>query len=158
MHCLSSLKFKVRYFTPKPVQKIVTETTEVTHKPTASADQSDLEFVMTTVSDTYIDLDIKLYIRGKLTKAKGTALDNNDFTAVKAYFLHTLFSQCSIAVNQVTLTQANDLHYYHSFFETILTYGSDADASHLTNDFWYLDNGHLLPCDPTAANAKRRVS
>jgi hypothetical protein len=30
----------------------------------------------------------------------------------------------------------------------LLTYGSDAVQTHLTNAFWYLDNGNMLPCDP----------
>ena len=70
----------------------VLETTEIKYKPIASVDQSDLEFLIPGGNDTYIDLDIKLYIRGKLTKAEGTALDNTDFTAVTNNSLHSLFS------------------------------------------------------------------
>jgi len=54
------------------------------------------------------------------------------------------------------MTQTTELSTYRSFFETILTYGSNAAASHLTNAFCYLDNGDLLPCDPTAADAKNK--
>jgi len=38
-----------------------------------------------------------------------------------------------------------------------LTYCSDAAATHLTNAFWYLDDGDLLPYDPTAADAQNKV-
>ena len=131
--------------------------TEVKCKPIASVDQIDLEFLIPSDDDTYIDLDIKLYIRGKVTKADGTALDNTDFTAVTNNFLHSLFSQCSIALNGLTITQAAELYNYHSFFVTKLTYGSNAATSHLTNAFWYLDNGYILPCDPTAADAKNKI-
>ena len=48
------------------------------------------------------------------------------------------------------MTPATDYYNYRAFFETILTYGSDAAVSHLTDGFWYLDDGDLLPCDPTA--------
>jgi len=123
-------------FASKPIQSAVADTTEVKHKPIESVDQSDQEFLIPSDDDTYIDLDIKLYILGKLTKADGTALDNKDFTAVTNNFLHSLFSQCSIALNGFTITQAVELYNYLSFFETILTYGSDADTSHLTNAFW----------------------
>jgi len=119
-------------------------------------DQSDLEFLIPADSDTYINLIIRLYIRGKLTKNCGRNLDNTDFTAVTNNFLHSLFSQCSIALNGVTITQATKLKNSFSFFETILTYGSDARASHLTNAFCYLDDGDLLPYDPTAADAKNK--
>jgi len=131
--------------------------TKVKYRPIASVDQSDLELMIHTEDETYIDFDIKHYIRGKLTKADGTALDNTEFTAVTNNILHSLFSQCSIALNGLTITQAADLYNYRSFLETKLTYGSDAATSHLTNAFWYLDNGDLLSCDPTAEDAKNKV-
>jgi len=131
--------------------------TEVTHKPIACVEQSDLEFLIPADNDTYVELNIKLYIRGKLTKADGTNMNNTDFTAVTNNFLHSLFSQCSISLNGVTITQATELYKYRSYFETLLTYGSDAATTHLTNAFCYLDDGDLLPCDPTAADAKNKV-
>jgi len=123
----------------------------------ASVEQSDLDFLIPADNDTYIDLNIKIYIRGKLTKVDGTNLDKTPFTAVTNNFLHSLFSQSSISLNGVTITQANELYNYRSYFETLLTYGIDAAATHLTNAFWYLDDGDLLPCDPTAADAKNKV-
>jgi hypothetical protein len=68
-------------FPSKPVQTSVLESIETSYKTVASIDQSDLEFRMPADSETYLDLDIKLYIRGKLTKADGTSLDDKDFTA-----------------------------------------------------------------------------
>ena len=143
-------------FEPKPVQSAVLGTTEVIYKPTAGVEPSDLEFVVPADNDTYIDTNIHLYVRGKLTKADGTNLDATDFTAGTSNLLHSLFSQCNIALNGTTITPATDLYNYRSYFETILTYGSDAAVSHLTNAFWYLDDGDLLPCDPTATDAKNK--
>jgi RNase P subunit RPR2 len=48
------------------------------------------------------------------------------------------------------MTSAAGLYPYRAYLETLLTYGSDAASSHLTNAFWYLDNGNTLACDPTA--------
>jgi len=56
----------------------------------------------------------------------------------------------------VTITHATELYNYLSYFETLLTYGSDGAATHLTNAFWYIDDGDLLPCDHTAADAKHK--
>ena len=105
-----SLSSEFHLFAPRPIQTCVVETTEVTYKPIASVEQSDLEFLIAADNDTYVDLNIKLYIRGKLTKADGTNLDKIDFTAVTNNFLHPLFSQCSISLNGVTITQANELY------------------------------------------------
>ena len=72
-------------------------------------EQSDLEFLIHSDSDTYINLDIKLYLRGKLVSGEGKDLDNTDFTAVTNNFLHSLFSQCNITLNNVRITQSGDL-------------------------------------------------
>jgi len=60
-----------------------------------------------------------------MTKADGTNLDNTDFTVVTKHFSHSLFIQCSVALNGVIITKATELYNYRSYFETILTYGSD---------------------------------
>jgi len=104
-----SVKYEFDIFASKPIQSAVFDTTEVKYKLTASMDQSDLEFLIPSDDDTYIDLDINLYISGKLTKADGTVLDETDFTAVTNYFLHSHFSQCSIALNGLTMKQAAKL-------------------------------------------------
>jgi hypothetical protein len=137
-------------FAAKPVQESVLETTEVVYKPIASVDQSDLEFLIPADSETYKDLDIKLYVRGKLTTKDGTPLDNKDLTSVTNNFLQSLFSQCRVSLSGIAITQASELYNYRSFLESILTYSSDAATTHLTNTFWYIDTGDMLPCDPSA--------
>jgi hypothetical protein len=146
-----SVSSKFDVFAPKPVQTSILETTEVEYKPLAPVDQTDLEFSIPSDHDTYIDLDIKLYVRGKLTSSDGKDLDEKDFTAVTNNFLHSLFSQCSITLNGVCVTQSTEFYNYRSYLETLLSYGSDAAQTHLTNAFWYLDTGDMLPHDPTAA-------
>ena len=79
-------------FATRPVQSWTLETTETAYKTIASIDQSELEFLIPVDHDTYIDLNIHLYIRGKLTKADGTDLENTDHTAVINNFLRSLFS------------------------------------------------------------------
>jgi hypothetical protein len=86
----------------------------------------------------------------------GSDVDEKHHTAVTNNFLHSLFSQCSVSLNGTTIAQAGELYKYRSYLETILTYGSDAPASNLANAFWYLDDGNMLTCDPTAADAKNK--
>jgi hypothetical protein len=66
--------------------------------------------------------------------------------------LHSLFSQYNITLNGVTVTHAADFYHYRAYLETLLTYGSDAVDSNLTNAFWYHDNGDMGPCEPTATS------
>ena len=83
--------------------------------------------------DTYIDPNIRLLVRGRLTKDNGTDLDKSDFAGVTNNLLHSLFSQCTIAINGETVRPAADYYNYRAYLETLLSYGSDATESHLTN-------------------------
>jgi hypothetical protein len=79
-------------FARKPVHNAILDTSDVVYKPIAPIDQSDLEFLIPSDPETYVDPDIKLYIRGKFTKADGTALDAIDHCAGVNNVLHSLFS------------------------------------------------------------------
>jgi len=87
-------------------------------------EQSDLEFLIPAERDAYIDLNIRLFVRVKMTAADGKDLEASDFTATD--FLHSLFSQCSITLNGTTVTQTTYLYQYRSYLETLLIYGTDA--------------------------------
>jgi len=140
-------------FGQKLVQTSVFETIATIFRPIVSVYPRDLEFLISAENDTYIDLNIRLFVRGKLTAAEGKDLEATDFTAATNNFLHSLFTQCSITLYGTTITQTTDLYQYSSYLETLLTYGSDAATSHLTNGFWYLDTGDLQPWDPTKAES-----
>ena len=127
------------------------ETIETIFKPRASVDQSDLEIMFPAEHDKYIDLNIRLYVRDKLTTADGKDFDSTDFTTTANNLLHSLFTRCSITLNGTTIIITSDLYQYSSCLDTFLTYGHDAATSHLTNCFWYLDSGDLQVCDLTAA-------
>jgi hypothetical protein len=84
-------------------------------------------------------------------------LDSTDFSGGINNFLHSLFSQCSVSPNGVNITPASELYPYLAYLETLLTYGSDAANSHLTNAFRYLDEeGDVLAGDPTSADIKNK--
>jgi len=62
-------------FAHKPIHSAILGTDVVHHKPIATVDQNDLEFLILSDSETYIDLDIKLFVRGRLIGAEGKDLD-----------------------------------------------------------------------------------
>jgi len=61
-------------------------------------------------------------------------------------------------LNNVPITLSGDLYQYRSYHETMLTYGSDVVTSHLTNSFWYLDRGDMLPYDRSTADKTASAS
>jgi hypothetical protein len=130
-------------FAHRPDQSSVLGTTETAYKPIAQVDLNDPEFLIPADSDTYIDLDIKLYVRGKLISGTGKDVDLTDHTAVTNNFLNSLFSQCNVLLNDVNVTQASEHYHYRSYLEKLLTYGCDAAGSHLSASYWYLDKGDV---------------
>jgi len=58
-------------FSPRPIQTSVLGTVETVFKTLALVDQNVLEFLIPGVSDSYIYLDIKLYVQGKLVSSSG---------------------------------------------------------------------------------------
>jgi len=148
---LVSSEFDV--FTRKPVEHAVQATDVVIYKSIAPIEQIDLVFLIPTDFDTYVNPNMKLYIRSKFTKSDGTDLHTTDYTAGTKNFLHSLFSQCTIVLNGVNIIQSSDLHSYRTYLESILSYGNDAASSHLTNSYWYKDAGDMPSCNPTKAES-----
>jgi len=100
--------------------------------------------------DTNMDLDIKLYVRGKMDSSSGKDVNLTDTTAVANNLLHSLFNKWTIMVNCVPVTQLHENYNYRAHLETLLTYGTDAATSHLSNSYSYLYNGDIQLSDPTA--------
>ena len=134
-------------FGRKPKQSSTVETNETIYRRMASVDQTDIEFVIPGDSDTYVDLELKLFVKGKLQTEDNADLPETDYTAVMNCLLHSLFCQCTICLNGTQITQATYLYPYRAYIETLSTYGSDFANTHLTMPFWLLDEGSMLGGD-----------
>jgi len=110
----SFLGIEFDLFARKPTEDSWLDTTETIYKPIASVDQSDIEFLISGKSDTYIELNLKLFIRGKLIKEDGTDLADTDYTAGINNLLHSLLSQCTISLNGTQIIQATELYNYRA--------------------------------------------
>jgi len=55
-----------------------------------------------------------------------------------------------VHVQRGKVTQSHENYSYRAYIETLLTYGSDAASSHLSNSYWYLGNGDMNTCAPMA--------
>jgi len=147
---VASNSYEFDIFAHKPVQTSVLGTIETAYKPIAPVKQNDLEFLIPGDKDNYIRLDIQLYVRGKLVSSYGNNVDVSDHTGVTKNLLHSLFSQFTVVLNGTTVTQSSENYNYLSYLESLLTYGTDAAATHLTNAYWNHDTSEMLPCDPTS--------
>jgi hypothetical protein len=65
-------------FADRAIQTSTLNTDKIAYKPIASIDQSYLEFVIPEYDNSYIDLNIQIYIKGQLIGAEGAELDSKD--------------------------------------------------------------------------------
>ena len=86
------------------------ETIETANKPITPLEQNDLEFLIPGNKDSYIRLDIQLYVRGKLVSSSENNVDFSDHTGVTNNLLHSLFSHCNVVLNGTAITQSSE--YY----------------------------------------------
>ena len=103
---VTSISIQFDIFIHRPIQTAVLGSVETVYKPLAPVELNELEFLIPGDSDTYIDLDINLYVRGKMVPSSGNDVDLTDTTAVANNLLHSLFSQCTVMVNCNTVARA----------------------------------------------------
>ena len=137
----ASVSSEFDIFEHRPIQTSVRGTVGTVYKPIA-VDQNNLEFLITSDSDTYIELHKNLYIRGKFVSGAGKDAQLTGTIAVTINLLHSLFSQCNITFNNVAVTESSEHYNYSSYLDTP-DLGTDVATSHLTNTYWYLDSSDM---------------
>ena len=89
-----------------------------------------------------------LYVRCKIKKSNDENLQTYqagppevqaDNVAPVNNFLHSLFSQVDVSLNDKLLTSSAGSYSHRSYLETILNYSEDASKTHLTSALWYKD-------------------
>jgi hypothetical protein len=73
---VTSIESQFSIFMHSPNQTDVLGTVETVYMPLAPVEQNKLEFCITGDSDTYIDLDIKQYVCGKMVSSSGSDRHN----------------------------------------------------------------------------------
>jgi hypothetical protein len=122
---------------------------ETIYQPIASVVQTGIEYLIPGDNDSYIDLDIKLFIKRQLLKEDGIVCPATEYTTGINNLLNSLFIQCSITLNCTQITQVSKLYNYRAYLETRLTYGYDAVQSHLQMSYWDLERGNMMGGDAT---------
>lgn len=65
------------------------------------------------------------YFRVKLVAADGTDLPDKTYVSTANLFMHSLFSQCDVLINNNVVSTSNNCYMYKAYMETILTFGKD---------------------------------
>ena len=95
--------------------------------------------------DAYLDLaNTYLLIRAKVVRGVGTDLAADTPVAPVNNWLHSLFSQVDVYLNDTLVTPSSNTYPFRAYVDTVLSYGAEAKNTQLTSQLWYKDTaGHM---------------
>ena len=128
----------------------------IEHQPITSLDSGGpIEFVVPGAGDAYIDLaNTYLLVRAKVVRGVGTDIADDTPVAPVNNWLHSLFSQVDVHLNDTLVTPSSNTYPFRAYVETLLSYGAEAKKTQLTSQLWYKDTaGHMEATQENGGNA-----
>ena len=148
------VKSELDLFTVPPTQTVIEKGQFVEFFPLSTVrDGGPIEFSISGSGEEYVDLSASyLHVKVKVLKSDENVLVETDSVAPVNLFLHSLFSQVDISLNERNISSATNTYPYRAYIETLLNYGEDAKKSLLTCAGFFKDTqpGKI---DPKAADA-----
>jgi hypothetical protein len=103
-------------------------------------DQGPYEFAVSGAGDDYIDLfNTYLFVEAQIVNTDGSNLDPDTDVGLFSLWMHSLFSDVSVSLNEKLVSPPTSMYPYSAYIETLLSYGSAAKESQLTGVMWYKD-------------------
>ena len=140
------VKSELDLFAVPPTQTSIEDGRWVEHQPLTSLDSGGpIEFVIPGTGDAYLDLaNTYLLIRAKVVRGVGTDLAAGTPVAPVNNWLHSLFSQVDVYLNDTLVTPSSNTYPFRAYVDTVLSYGAEAKNTQLTSQLWYKDTaGHM---------------
>ena len=85
-----------------------------------------------------------LHVRTKVTLPTGDKLPPNTDVAPVNYYLHSLFSQVDVSLNDTLITSSENTYPYRAYLEATLNYGEEAKRGHMTAALFYKDTPNSI--------------
>lgn len=147
-------KSELDLFVIPPTQTAIEKGQFIEYHPLANIrDGGPIEFNISGSGEDYIDLSSTyLHVKAKIVKSDGTPLPEKEPVAPVNLFLHALFSQVDVSLNERVISDSNNTYPYRAYIETLMNYGEDAKKSLLGCECFYKDN-NLSVTDPLQAEA-----
>ena len=149
------VKSELDLFAVPPTQTSIEEGGWIEHQPLTSLDSGGpIEFILPGTGDAYLDLaNTYLLVRAKIVNGNGTDIVADTPVAPVNNWLHYLFSQVDVYLNDTLVTPSSNTYPFRSYVETLLSYGAEAKKTQLTSQLWYKDTaGHMEATQENAGN------
>lgn len=140
-HRSPTVKSELDIFAVPPTQNSVESGSVQCYRPvSALTDASPIEFLVPGNAEEYIDLaHTMLHIIARIVPS----VENQNVAPVNN-FLHSLFTQVDVFLNQKNVSPPSSYYNYRSYIENLLNYGEDAKHTHLQTALWYKDTAKCL--------------
>ncbi|GFW21813.1 uncharacterized protein F54H12.2 [Trichonephila clavipes] len=134
-------KSELNLFALQPTQTVIERGHWVQFHPIANvSDGEPIEFVISGSGEEYLDLSqTQLYVRAKILKSDGKLITEENKVGPVNLFLHSLFSQVDISLNERIISSSSNTYAYRAIIETLLNHGYDNKISQLTSEVYYTD-------------------
>ena len=140
------VKSELDIFAVPPTQTSIEDGRWVEHQPLTSLDSGGpIELLIPGTGDAYLDVaNTYLLIRAKVVRGVGTDLAADTPVAPVNNWLHSLFSQVDVYLNDTLVTPSLNTYPFRAYVDTVLSYGAEANNTQLTSQLWYKDTaGHM---------------
>lgn len=143
-----NVKSELDLFSVHPMQTAIESGTLQSYRPiTSISNNGPIEFVVSGSSgEEYLDLGrVYIHIQARLTVPPAL----HDGGAIPVIgpvnnWLHSMFSQVDVYLNQKCITPPNNCYNYRAMIENILNYSAESKQTHLTSGLYYDDTpGHV---------------
>lgn len=143
------MKSELDLFAAIPLQRDIFRVESVVVNPITALDSSNIDFVCPGNSETYKDIsNIYLRLVVQLTAPTVNGTVEKDATVVNN-LINSLFSHCTVYLNNTCVSQNEGDYGYRGYFEKLLNFGTEAGETHLQTAGWFLDAGEI---DSTTGN------
>lgn len=135
------VKSELDLFLTPPTQTAIERGYFVEYHPLSNIqDGSPVEFNISGSAEDYIDLSSSyMHVKAKITLANGAELPENEPVGPVNLFLHALFSQVDISLNERVISSSSNTYPFRAYIESLLNYGEDAKKSLLSCEFFFKD-------------------
>jgi hypothetical protein len=133
------------------------------HPLASLAPNAPIEFAISGNSDEYLDLfNTFLHVRAKVTLPNGDKLPVGSEVAPVNYFLHSLFSQVDVSLNDTMITPSENTYPYRAVIECLMNHGEEAKKGHLGSALFFKDtpkyNEDTQGDENTGFKARREIA
>ena len=145
IHKLSDecMKSELDIFEVPPTQRSIESGQWIEYYPLSALASGPIEYLVKGSTEEYIDLSQTfLYVQATINDSADKGIEAKSKAGPANLFLHSLFSQVDVSLNDTVVTSSINTYPYRALLETIANHGSDAKETHLTSALFFKDNNH----------------